>query len=71
MEFRSGKSQICYTLCITANTLLDRKGLGGNVIFIDTENTFRAERIFQIAELLRSYNLVSLIFFYTISYYII
>jgi hypothetical protein len=29
---------------------LDRKGLGGNVIFIDTENTFRAERIFQIDE---------------------
>ncbi|MGC2575624.1 MAG: DNA repair and recombination protein RadA [Candidatus Nitrosopolaris sp.] len=49
-EFGTGKSQICYTLCVTANTPLDRKGLGGNVIFIDTENTFRAERIFQIAE---------------------
>jgi DNA repair protein RadA len=49
-EFGSGKSQICYTLCVTANTPPDRKGLGGNVIFIDTENTFRAERIFQIAE---------------------
>ena len=49
-EFGSGKSQICYTLCVTANTPLDRKGLGGNLIFIDTENTFRSERIFQIAE---------------------
>jgi DNA repair protein RadA len=49
-EFGSGKSQICYTLCVTANTPLERKGLGGNVIFIDTENTFRSERIFQIAE---------------------
>src|SRR5262249_60689693 len=29
---------------------LDRKGLGSNMIFIDTENTFRSERIFQIAE---------------------
>jgi DNA repair protein RadA len=28
----------------------NKKGLGGNVIFIDTENTFRSERIFQIAE---------------------
>jgi len=28
----------------------DKKDLGGNVIFIDIENTFRAERIFQIAE---------------------
>src|SRR5215468_7374362 len=49
-EFGSGKSQICYALCVTANMPLDRKGLGGNVIFIDTENTFRSERIFQIAE---------------------
>jgi DNA repair protein RadA len=49
-EFGSGKSQICYTLCVTANMSPDKKDLGGNVIFIDTENTFRAERIFQIAE---------------------
>jgi DNA repair protein RadA len=48
-EFGSGKSQICYTLCVTGNMPVDRKGLGGNVIFIDAENTFRAERIFQIA----------------------
>jgi DNA repair protein RadA len=47
-EFGSGKSQICYTLCVTANTPVDRRG--GNIILIDTENTFRAERIFQIAE---------------------
>jgi DNA repair protein RadA len=49
-EFGSGKSQICYTLCVTANMSSDKNGLGGNVIFIDTENTFRAERILQIAE---------------------
>jgi DNA repair protein RadA len=49
-EFGSGKSQICYTLCVTGNMPIDKKGLGGNVIFIDTENTFRSERIFQIAE---------------------
>jgi DNA repair protein RadA len=49
-EIGSGKSQICYTLCVTANMSSDKNGLGGNVIFIDTENTFRAERIFQIAE---------------------
>jgi DNA repair protein RadA len=35
---------------VTANLSPDKRGLGGNVIFIDTENTFRAERIFQIAE---------------------
>jgi DNA repair protein RadA len=49
-EFGSGKSQICYTLCVTANMPANKNGLGGNVIFIDTENTFRSERIFQIAE---------------------
>jgi DNA repair protein RadA len=49
-EFGSGKSQLCYTLCVTANMPTDKEGLGGNVIFIDTENTFRPERINQIAE---------------------
>jgi DNA repair protein RadA len=49
-EFGSGKSQLCYTLCVTANMPTDKKGLGGNVIFIDTENTIRPERINQIAE---------------------
>ncbi|MFZ0221618.1 MAG: DNA repair and recombination protein RadA, partial [Candidatus Nitrosopolaris sp.] len=44
-EFGSGKSQLCYTLCVTANMPVDKSGLGGNVIFIDTENTFRAESI--------------------------
>jgi len=42
-EFGNRKSQICYTLSVTANTPLDRKGFGGNVIFIGTENTFRSE----------------------------
>lgn len=46
-EFGSGKSQICHTLCVTANNM--SKG-EGSIIFIDTENTFRPERIHQIAE---------------------
>src|SRR6476619_1384890 len=49
-EFGSGKSQLCHTLSVTANMPKERGGLGGNVIFIDTENTFRPERIHQIAE---------------------
>src|SRR6266516_889050 len=49
-EFGSGKSQLCYTLCMTGNMSEKKGGLGGNVIFIDTENTFRPERIHQIAE---------------------
>ena len=49
-EFGSGKSQLCYTLCVTANLPLNKGGLDGNVILIDTENTFRPERIHQVAE---------------------
>ena len=49
-EFGSGKSQICYTLCVMANMTVDKEGFRGNVIFIDTENAFRTERILQIAE---------------------
>jgi DNA repair protein RadA len=47
-EFGSGKSQICHTLCVTA--ALDKAKEEGSIIFIDTENTFRPERIHQIAE---------------------
>src|SRR5207253_8531639 len=42
--------QLCYTLCVTANLPLNKGGLDGNVIFIDTKNTFRPERIHQIAD---------------------
>jgi DNA repair protein RadA len=54
-EFGSGKSQICHTLCVTANlTKAKERGKGrkdlDSIIFIDTENTFRPERIHQIAE---------------------
>src|SRR6266705_1503151 len=49
-EFGSGKNQLCYTLCVTGNRPIEKGGLGGNVIFIDTENTFRPERVHQIAE---------------------
>jgi DNA repair protein RadA len=45
-EFGSGKSQLCYTICATANEGSPDNG----IIFVDTENTFRAERIHQIAE---------------------
>jgi DNA repair protein RadA len=49
-EYGSGKSQLCHTLCVTANLAKEKGGLGGNLMFIDTENTFRPERIHQIAE---------------------
>ncbi|MHA1345833.1 MAG: DNA repair and recombination protein RadA [Candidatus Heimdallarchaeaceae archaeon] len=47
-EFRTGKTQICFQLCVM--TAMDKKygGLGSGAIYIDTEGTFRPERIIQI-----------------------
>ncbi|MGC9209614.1 MAG: DNA repair and recombination protein RadA, partial [Nitrososphaeria archaeon] len=49
-EFGSGKTQICHTASVLAQLLEDQGGLGGHVIYVDTENTFRPERIAEIAE---------------------
>jgi DNA repair protein RadA len=49
-EFGSGKSQICHTLCAMAKQPINEGGLDGGVIYIDTEGTFRPERLNQIAE---------------------
>ena len=59
-EFGSGKSQICHAVCVAANSLVessrrgdsdeDKQSEAGNIIFIDTENTFRVDRVYQIAE---------------------
>ena len=48
-EFGSGKSQICHTLCATARQPVEQGGLNANTIYIDTEGTFRPERIQEIA----------------------
>ncbi len=49
-EFGSGKSQICHTLCVMARQAPSSKGLGSDSIWIDTEGTFRPERVDQIAK---------------------
>jgi len=49
-EFGSGKTQICHTLSIMVQLPTDAGGLNGRTIYIDTENTFRPERIVGIAE---------------------
>ena len=48
-EFGSGKSQICHTLCAIATQHTGSGGLDGGIIYIDTEGTFRPERLEQIA----------------------
>jgi DNA repair protein RadA len=49
-EYGAGKSQICMQLCVTAQQPLDQGGLGGKVLFIDTEGTFSPQRVHDIAE---------------------
>ena len=49
-EFRTGKTQLSHTLCVTAQLPSESGGGQGKVAFIDTENTFRPERIKAIAE---------------------
>ncbi len=49
-EYGSGKTQICHTLCVTTQLPKEKGGLGARVIYIDTENTFRPERVAEIAE---------------------
>ncbi len=48
-EFGSGKTQICHTLCVSAQLPVEQGGLGGSALYIDTESTFRPERVAQIA----------------------
>lgn len=49
-EYGSGKTQLCHTLCVTCQLPPDQGGLGGGALYIDTESTFRPERLHQITE---------------------
>ncbi|MDR0318537.1 MAG: DNA repair and recombination protein RadA [Nitrososphaerota archaeon] len=48
-EYGCGKSQVCRQLCVNVQLPVERGGLNGGVLYIDTENTFRLERIVQMA----------------------
>uniref|UniRef100_A0A3P8Q9S6 Meiotic recombination protein n=1 Tax=Astatotilapia calliptera TaxID=8154 RepID=A0A3P8Q9S6_ASTCA len=50
LEFRTGKTQLSHTLCVTAQLPGEDGYSGGKVIFIDTENTFRPDRLRDIAD---------------------
>ncbi|ABE52909.1 DNA repair and recombination protein RadA [Methanococcoides burtonii] len=49
-EFGSGKTQIAHQLAVNVQLPPEQGGLGGSVIMIDTENTFRPERIAQMVK---------------------
>ncbi len=49
-EFRTGKTQIMHQLCVNVQLPEEKGGLEGKALYIDTEGTFRPERIIQMAE---------------------
>ncbi len=49
-KFSSGKSQVGFQACVNVQRPVEEGGLEGKVLFIDTESTFRPERIKQMAE---------------------
>ena len=51
-EFGSGKTQIAHQCAVSVQMKESEGGLNGDVVMIDTENTFRPERIAQMSEAL-------------------
>uniref|UniRef100_A0A7E4VTS3 DNA repair protein RAD51 homolog n=1 Tax=Panagrellus redivivus TaxID=6233 RepID=A0A7E4VTS3_PANRE len=49
-EFRTGKTQLCHTLAVTCQIPVDCGGAEGRCLWLDTEGTFRPERIVAIAQ---------------------
>jgi DNA repair protein RadA len=49
-EYGSGKSQLCHQMCVNVQLPTERGGLNAAALYIDTENTFRTERIIQMAQ---------------------
>lgn len=49
-EFRTGKTQLCHTLCVTCQMSITEGGAEGKAIYIDTEGSFRPQRLLEIAE---------------------
>ncbi|CAH1261601.1 RAD51 [Branchiostoma lanceolatum] len=49
-EFRTGKTQLCHTLAVTCQLPVDQGGGEGKCLYIDTEGTFRPERLIAVAE---------------------
>ncbi len=49
-EFGAGKTQLCHQLSVMVQLPEDKGGLSAKAMYIDTEGTFRPERIMQIAK---------------------
>ncbi len=51
-EYATGKTQLCHQLSVNVQLNRDKGGLEGKAVYIDTEGTFRPERIEQMARAL-------------------
>lgn len=49
-EYRTGKTQIAHQLCVNVQLKEKDGGLEGGALYIDSEGTFRPERIIQMSE---------------------
>ena len=49
-KMASGKSQWCFQTAVTVQLPKERGGLEGNCLYIDSENSFRPERVIQVAK---------------------
>lgn len=51
-EFGSGKTQVAHQCCVNVQLPVEKGGLGADALYVDTENTFRPERVVQMAQAL-------------------
>jgi len=49
-EYRTGKTQLAHQLCVNVQLPYEDGGLEGTALYMDTEGTFRPERIIQMAD---------------------
>lgn len=49
-KFASAKSQLCFETAVTVQLPKEKGGLEGNCLYIDSENSFRPERIIAVAK---------------------
>lgn len=49
-EYRTGKTQLAHTMCVLTQLPQELGGAAGKVAYIDTEGTFRPDRIRAIAD---------------------
>ncbi|CAO3701730.1 unnamed protein product [Rhizopus stolonifer] len=49
-EYRTGKTQLAHTLCVQVQLSSEEGGANGKAAYIDTEGTFRPDRIVSIAD---------------------